>query len=525
MKRTNSYSLKKSFAVRLIALFTLSMMMVLSMPISVMADTEPDLPNLVGVTEPYFDGIKGSFTDDGNGNFTATYYVKDVDGALRTLPKFEIANVSRVMFPIGITSTIGSGRSYSTSLVRESAGDKGDIFAISSVGGGVNITWPANDREGIVKFELYYNEDFVNYPIGTYTIKLTEEEPLPDPAKLVGIDSMTASWFTFNKNNVVNDGNGNLSLNVDALANLGGIAFQRIVFAVDNVPENATIVCEAGWRYSDGRDDFWPNQNERNLTPQGGNLFMSPHNNTNLTKSNINDVSAIYRLSIGGEIIGTFVIQYTAAKFNVTYDADNGSEPVVITVNGGTQLSEPTRPVKEGHTFKGWYLNGKAFTFGVVFGDYVVSDITLKANWDVNMYTVTFMIDDIKYSEEKVAYNNIVAEPATPEMEGYEFVRWEINGEAYDFDTPVKGNFTLNAAWEKVIVVSAESSAFVTKLNGNKNDLTITIIEKMSNGTVNKTTKTFSIENNTAGIYNIDDYKVYVDTKGNDQIRACYIVD
>ena len=60
--------------------------------------------------------------------------------------------------------------------------------------------------------------------------------------------------------------------------------------------------------------------------------------------------------------------------------------------------------------------------------------------------------------------------------------------------------------------------------NGNKNDLTITITERYSNGTTNTITMTFSINNNAAGTYNVAGYKVYVDTKGNDQIRECYIV-
>ncbi|MCL2163521.1 MAG: hypothetical protein FWH55_03805 [Oscillospiraceae bacterium] len=70
----------------------------------------------------------------------------------------------------------------------------------------------------------------------------------------------------------------------------------------------------------------------------------------------------------------------------------------------------------------------------------------------------------------------------------------------------------------------ATPSAFVTKLNGNKNDLTISIVEELSYGQINVYTQTFSINNNAAGSYQVGPYLVYVDTKGNDQIRACYIV-
>jgi len=71
------------------------------------------------------------------------------------------------------------------------------------------------------------------------------------------------------------------------------------------------------------------------------------------------------------------------------------------------------------------------------------------------------------------------------------------------------------------------ASAYVTKLNGNKNDLTITVKEGLFDFVADRMidlSKTFSINNNAAGTYDVSGYRVYVDTKGNDQIRACYIV-
>ena len=73
-------------------------------------------------------------------------------------------------------------------------------------------------------------------------------------------------------------------------------------------------------------------------------------------------------------------------------------------------------------------------------------------------------------------------------------------------------------------LIGVTPSAFVTKLNGNKNDLTITVTELFSNKSTNAITKTFSINNNAAGTYQVGNYKIYVDTKGNTQIRECYII-
>ncbi|MBR2577438.1 MAG: Ig-like domain-containing protein [Erysipelotrichaceae bacterium] len=41
-----------------------------------------------------------------------------------------------------------------------------------------------------------------------------------------------------------------------------------------------------------------------------------------------------------------------------------------------------------------------------------------------------------------------VAKPADPVKEGYDFLEWQLNGETYDFSTPVTGNITLKAVYD-----------------------------------------------------------------------------
>ena len=74
------------------------------------------------------------------------------------------------------------------------------------------------------------------------------------------------------------------------------------------------------------------------------------------------------------------------------------------------------------------------------------------------------------------------------------------------------------------VVTDAAASAYVEKINGNQNRLYITVTEKYSNGTVKNIEWNGLISNNAAGTYQVGAYKVYVDTKGNTQIRECYIV-
>ncbi|MET7749055.1 M20/M25/M40 family metallo-hydrolase [Micromonospora sp. NPDC005367] len=73
-------------------------------------------------------------------------------------------------------------------------------------------------------------------------------------------------------------------------------------------------------------------------------------------------------------------------------------------------------------------------------------------------------------------------------------------------------------------VVDAKPSAVMKKLKGNDNELTVTVTQTHVDGSESAQTATFTINNNAAGTYTVGDYKVYVDTKGNTQVRSIHIV-
>ncbi|MDR0469795.1 MAG: InlB B-repeat-containing protein [Peptococcaceae bacterium] len=75
-----------------------------------------------------------------------------------------------------------------------------------------------------------------------------------------------------------------------------------------------------------------------------------------------------------------------------------------------------------------------------------------------------------------------------------------------------------------IVIIGISADAYIEKLNGNKNSLTVTVTEYWSDGSETYVYETVSIDKNSAGTYQAGGYRVYVDTKGNDQIRACYIV-
>lgn len=63
-------------------------------------------------------------------------------------------------------------------------------------------------------------------------------------------------------------------------------------------------------------------------------------------------------------------------KVSVTFDADNGSKPVVVEVEKGKSV-EAQEAVKEGYSLVGWMLGDELYDFSKA----VESDITLKAKW------------------------------------------------------------------------------------------------------------------------------------------------
>jgi hypothetical protein len=79
-------------------------------------------------------------------------------------------------------------------------------------------------------------------------------------------------------------------------------------------------------------------------------------------------------------------------------------------------------------------------------------------------------------------------------------------------------------AYDDPIFGYAEVSATVLKLKGNQNELTIIVTEVFSDGSVNPIVAKILISNNASGTYKVGAYKVFVDTKGNTDVRQIYIV-
>lgn len=103
------------------------------------------------------------------------------------------------------------------------------------------------------------------------------------------------------------------------------------------------------------------------------------------------------------------------------------------------------------------------------------------------------------------------------------------NGNSYEFRMRAL-NASGASEWSSVAsvdtVLSAKASAFINHLKGSQNELIITIDEVYKDGTRSSDLKNkFSINNNAKGVYQVGRYEVFVNMKGNTQVREIYIVE
>ena len=135
----------------------------------------------------------------------------------------------------------------------------------------------------------------------------------------------------------------------------------------------------------------------------------------------------------------------------VTFDSAGGSPVEPQTVADGAVAIDPGVPLRDGYKFTGWLLDGEPFDFSTP----ITGDITLVAGWEESeepapvLHTVTFDDGTGNTVTVNVQEGETVQEPSAPSRDGYEFTGWLLDGTPYDFTTPVTGDITLTAGWEK----------------------------------------------------------------------------
>jgi uncharacterized repeat protein (TIGR02543 family) len=115
-----------------------------------------------------------------------------------------------------------------------------------------------------------------------------------------------------------------------------------------------------------------------------------------------------------------------------------------------TNITLPTPADREGYTFNGWYNDsshsGDPIT--TVATSSILNVATIYGKWTQITYNVTFNSNGGSAVDPQiVGHGNTAIEPAAPTKPGSLFVRWTLNGEAFDFTTPITSDIELVAEW------------------------------------------------------------------------------
>ena len=143
-------------------------------------------------------------------------------------------------------------------------------------------------------------------------------------------------------------------------------------------------------------------------------------------------------------------------EYKVKFDSRSGSAVSAQMVKSGEKAMKPEDPTREGWIFIEWQLNSNPYDFDAP----VTRDITLTAKWEQKKpekFSVSFVVEGETepFRTTEVEEGKKVMEPADiPERAEYLFDGWTLNGEAYDFETPVTEALTLVAKWAKAWTVS-----------------------------------------------------------------------
>ena len=123
--------------------------------------------------------------------------------------------------------------------------------------------------------------------------------------------------------------------------------------------------------------------------------------------------------------------------YSITFDTNGGSQIESITQRYGTTITPPENPTKEGHTFIGWEP--------AIPETMPATDLTITAQWQINSYTLVYMVDGEEYKTSTVAYGTALTPETAPTKEGHTFSGW--NGLPTTMpahDVTVTGSFTVN---------------------------------------------------------------------------------
>ena len=160
----------------------------------------------------------------------------------------------------------------------------------------------------------------------------------------------------------------------------------------------------------------------------------------------------------------TFTAQWEINQYTMTFVLGNGEENIVKTQNYQTALEKPADPTREGYTFTGWDAEIPATI--------PAEDMTFTAQWQVNKYKVTFIVDGQVVKEGEVEYGAAIEKPADPQKDTYTFIGWtpEVPATMPASDQTFTAQFALNPYTMTFVLGNGEADIVKTQECGS--DLT-----------------------------------------------------
>ena len=163
----------------------------------------------------------------------------------------------------------------------------------------------------------------------------------------------------------------------------------------------------------------------------------------------------------------TVKAQWEINQYTITFDTNGGSEITPITQDYGTEITAPDNPTRKGYTFKGWDKE--------IPKTMPAENITLKAQWEINQYTITF---DTNGGSEIAPitqdYGTEITAPDKPTRKGYTFKGWDKEIP----ETMPAENITITARWKDTEKPTGEIIIGTNKWNEFLNELTFGIFFK-----------------------------------------------
>ncbi len=143
---------------------------------------------------------------------------------------------------------------------------------------------------------------------------------------------------------------------------------------------------------------------------------------------------------------------FSRGQYKLTYILD-GQTYKTVSMDYGVNVTEENAPEKEGYTFSGW---------SEIPATMPAKDVTVTGSFTINSYKLIYMVDDREYKSYEIEYSSSITPEAEPTKEGYTFSGWsEIPSTMPAKDVTVTGIFEVNT-YTLTYVVDGETYKTVT---------------------------------------------------------------